>query len=264
MNLFLFILPLIFYNIETIKNNYILLTLSYSHKTIFIWGSTLLNIIVYWSVGLFYLMIDFFRIKKFKIQNKNYPLYTTNSDSYLLNWNLLYTTIKTVLFNQIIINPIIAYMIYYCTYININIGEKPFPSSINIIYDVFKSLLIVEFAFYYMHRILHIPFVYKHIHSIHHTYSAPIAISALYSHPIEYIFSNIIPVVLGPLLCQSHLFTFLLFQFIAIVNTVSVHSGYKIPFLINPTTHDIHHMKYKYNFGVIDILDRIHGTYLYL
>ena len=113
-----------------------------------------------------------------------------------------------------------------------------------------------------MHRILHQSFMYKYIHSIHHTYSSPVAICALYAHPLEYIFGNIIPVVLGPLLCESHFITLLLFQFMAIVNTVSVHSGYKIPFLINPTSHDIHHLKYKYNFGVINLLDKIHGTYL--
>ena len=252
MNIFIIFYFFLIYNVDIINDNINLLRLSYSDKTIFIVGSTFLHFFVYWFLGLFYLIIDMYKInyfKKYKIQSTIYPY----------NKKLLYNTIKVVLINQIIINPIIAYFVY-----NFNSGilDIILPSTINIIFDLIISLFIVEITFYYIHRLLHLPFLYKYIHSIHHIYSTPIAIGALYAHPLEYIFSNILPVVLGPLLCKSHFITLLLFQFMAVVNTVSVHSGYIFPFMINPSGHDIHHMKYKYNFGVIDILDKFHGTYL--
>ena len=256
MNILFIIVPFLIYNIENINDILNVLKLYYSEKSIFIGCSLLINIIVYWCLGLFYLMIDNISINKYniftkyKIQNNKYPL---NNNNYLL-----YDTIKLVLFNQIIINPIIIYIIYIN---NIGILDRPLPSTYYIFYDLFKSLLIVEFVFYYIHRLLHTKYLYKHIHYIHHIYNTPIAIGAIYAHPVEYIFGNILPVILGPLILQSHVITFLLFQLFAIINTINSHSGYNIPLLFNPIDHDIHHLKYKYNFGILNILDKFHNTY---
>ena len=52
----------------------------------------------------------------------------------------------------------------------------------------------------YYSRFLHHPRLYKHIHKKHHEWTAPIGIVALYSHPIEHVFSNLVPVALGMLL----------------------------------------------------------------
>ena len=52
-------------------------------------------------------MIDIYKINpfiKYKIQDNIYPIYS--------NSNLLYKTVKLVLFNQIIINPIFALILY--------------------------------------------------------------------------------------------------------------------------------------------------------
>ena len=106
MNILFIIVPFLIYNIENINDILNVLKLYYSEKSIFIGCSLLINIIVYWCLGLFYLMIDNISIKyniftKYKIQNNIYPLHNNNNNY------LLYDTIKLVLFNQIVINPII-------------------------------------------------------------------------------------------------------------------------------------------------------------
>jgi methylsterol monooxygenase len=86
-----------------------------------------------------------------------------------------------------------------------------------------------------------------------------------YAHPIEFLISNIGSVVAGPLLFRSHLLTTWLWLFIALIGTINHHSGYRLPGILgsglsNPDFHDFHHAKFTNNFGLLGILDRLHGT----
>ncbi len=86
-----------------------------------------------------------------------------------------------------------------------------------------------------------------------------------YAHPIEFLVSNIGPVVAGPLLFRSHLLTTWLWLIIALIGTINHHSGYKLPGILgsglsNPGFHDFHHAQFTNNFGLLGVLDRLHGT----
>lgn len=46
---------------------------------------------------------------------------------------------------------------------------------------------------------------YAKIHKIHHEFRAPIGMASEYAHPIEMLFSNIVPIMTGPFLIRSHI-----------------------------------------------------------
>lgn len=117
---------------------------------------------------------------------------------------------------------------------------------------------ILSTIFYYVHRILHLPYFYKRIHKIHHSWQTPIGCAAIYAHPIEHLFNNILPVFIPTLIMRIHPMYFNVIVFITTMNSVNVHSGYNF---VNAQEHDDHHKHFLCNYGAgLDIFDWLHGT----
>lgn len=53
-------------------------------------------------------------------------------------------------------------------------------------------MLIEDFCFYWGHRFLHHRWVYPHIHKVHHTFTHTVSIANEYTHPVEFLISNIV------------------------------------------------------------------------
>ena len=130
-------------------------------------------------------------------------------------------------------------------------------------------MIIVDTQFYWTHRLLHTPYLYKTIHKIHHCYHYPIPLSYEYAHPIENFLTGALPLLTGPFLLKSHIYTFWVWLCIRIIESMDAHSGYDLwfmpfryfPFRPGAQVHDYHHSHNKGNYGAFfTIWDKLCGT----
>jgi len=168
--------------------------------------------------------------------------------------------LKTVLFNATVMNIPIVYGLNRLMYWRGCDFGPTLPTFHWVVVELAVFILMEELGFYYSHRLLHHPRLYKHIHKKHHEWTASIGIVAIYAHPFEHFISNMLPPALGPMLMGSHVTTSWLWFCMALMSTSLSHSGYHFPFLPSPEAHDFHHYKFTNNFGVLGILDNLHGT----
>lgn len=130
-------------------------------------------------------------------------------------------------------------------------------------------LLIEDFSFYWQHRALHTPFLYKHIHKLHHQYKDPDAWAVEYAHVLEYAVTNASSVFLGPLLLRSHMKTLWIWLVVRLLEGIDGHCGYDFwfspfryfPFRPGANVHDYHHSHNVGNYGsFFTFWDTICGT----
>lgn len=225
---------------------------SYGITSVYISGLFILHVIVYWIVSGIFSLIDIYKpviLMKYKIQNHSQQINTT----------IINKLIKQVLVNQLI--SVFIALLFLKLYImrGFETSQETIPSIMESVFHFSVFLLIEEIGFYYLHRLAHYGLFYKNIHKQHHEWITPIAITAIYCHPLEHIFINLIPLFIGPLIMKSHLVLIWIWVFIATINTVYSHSGYSFKYMYNKA-HDYHHLYFRECFGILQILDTINET----
>jgi len=140
--------------------------------------------------------------------------------------------------------------------------------------SIILTILILDLAIYFQHRVSHsLPFLWK-FHKVHHTDIEFDASTSVRFHPIEIIFSMIYKLFIIMLL-GANPFGVVLFEIILNAGSTFNHSNIKIPkffenvlryFIVTPDMHRIHHSvlpmetNSNYSFSV-SIWDRIFKTY---
>ena len=206
-------------------------------------------------INLFYLSIYVLRppsLEKYKINNLPWP-WEEDPDKFK---RLLKKSIITYIFN------VFCFGIYTLLFGYINhpeLSKEKHPSIIVYAAQIYFCAIFEDFFFYWGHRILHHPNIYSKIHKQHHEFYNVINITSLYAHPIEFLLSNVVPLLACTLVLgkRIHMVTFMGFALFRILETNETHSGYEfpwsmyqiLPFATDATYHNFHHLKNIGNYG---------------
>ncbi|KAF0718002.1 Aste57867_1966 [Aphanomyces stellatus] len=225
------------------------------------WGTANVMGITTIGASLLCFALDFMpSLRKYKIQPTRLPTLA----SY---WKCL----KLALLNQAVVHaPVHLTLLYLWGNRPIFSGALPLPTLATIVCEFALFMVCEDCLFYWSHRFLHWKKVYKYVHKVHHEYTAPFGLAAIYTHPVEE-FLSMMAAMTGPLLFGSHIVCLWIWLSFLLLETVESHSGYEsptllglryfLPFMSCPLRHDYHHEKLEGNYGsTIAFWDWICGT----
>lgn len=137
--------------------------------------------------------------------------------------------------------------------------------------SIIIALFLQETYYYWIHRWMHRPKVYRKIHKVHHDSIQTSAMTSFSFHPYEAMLQAIItPIIV--LIIPMHIYVlFGLLALMTISGTLN-HAGVELypswlvnsrigKWMIGATHHDLHHKQFRYNFGLyFTFWDRWMGT----
>lgn len=232
-----------------------------SQFNMIVWGCFISQIFGYFIGCIPYILIDLFQPQTssaLKIQSK----FPTRSA-------LIKASIEVTVSFIFVVFPLLILAAYVFPLVGIS-RDGPLPSWYLLIAQIAIFFLIEDYFNYWLHRWLHQPWLYRHVHYMHHKYDAPFAIVAAFAHPIETVLLGI-PTLLGPLIVAPHLYTIMLWQIFRMFEAIDIHSGYDLPYSLKSIFpafagarhHDYHHYMHSGNFAsVFTWCDQLYGTNL--
>ena len=122
------------------------------------------------------------------------------------------------------------------------------------------AMFLHETYYYWLHRWMHHPRIFRIVHKVHHDSNITSPWTAFSFHPLEGILQAIfLPLLL--LIFPMHLYVLILqltiMTFSSVINHLDIeiyparfHKNYIGKWLIGATHHSLHHKQFKYNFGL--------------
>ena len=133
------------------------------------------------------------------------------------------------------------------------------------------TVIIHDTYFYWAHRFMHLPVIYRKVHLTHHRSVNPSPWAAFAFHPLEALVeAGIIPILF--LVMPLHPYAFLGFVFIMLLFNVYGHLGYELfpkssyrnplgKWINSGVYHNLHHERFTGNYGLyFTFWDKICGT----
>lgn len=128
-------------------------------------------------------------------------------------------------------------------------------------------LVFTDFCIYWIHRWLHIPWIYKRLHKPHHKWIVPTPFASHAFHPVDG-FAQAIPyhlfIFIFPLQRHVYLGLFLAVNCWSIfIHDSDMITGHPLENIINgPAHHTLHHLYFTVNYGqYFTWADRAGGSY---
>lgn len=122
------------------------------------------------------------------------------------------------------------------------------------------SMFIHETYYYWLHRWMHQPKVFRLLHKVHHDSNTTSAWTAFSFHPLESLLQAIIlpiTIIIVPMHVYVLLFQLTIMTFSSVINHLEIetypanfHKHFIGKWIIGATHHSLHHKQFKYNFGL--------------
>lgn len=148
---------------------------------------------VFWTAILLYMVLidrlNLFGLKRYAIkQTQPYP-----------SREIIVECFQDVLFGHFLMRPIMLFFAYPYLKLALDFGTglENFPSWLTIAWQFVVCMQVDDFLFYWLHRLCHVGWFYKHIHKKHHQFKHTIAIAVEWAHPVEELVVNTIPTVVS-------------------------------------------------------------------
>ncbi|KAK3390410.1 methylsterol monooxygenase [Podospora didyma] len=213
--------------------------------------SFVLHEVVYFGRSLPWMIIDAIPyFNKYKLQNQKVPTWREQAECAAL----VLLQHCTVELPQIwLFHPI-------ATFFGMEFGV-PFPSLAKMALHIAIFFVLEDTWHYWLHRALHYGPLYKNIHKLHHTYSAPFGLVAEYASPIEVMllaFGSIgSPIIWVSITGDLHLVTMYAWIVLRLFQAIDAHSGYDFPWSLHhflpiwagAEHHDVHHERFIGNYA---------------
>ena len=190
----------------------------------------------------------------YSVMITKYGIYSLNKIQFKkIEYKVLKNRLPLILFN---ISVLIMFNFIGVKYFH-HVFLTEYISPIICFTQIIFVLIVDDFFFYLLHRIMHeSKYIYKKIHKIHHRANVPIPLEYIYVHPLEWM-SGMIGPFLGMYFIGGIAFeSYCIYLIIRNLHEIHIHSGIKtsifykiLPIYGSNEHHDIHHAKRDGNYA---------------
>lgn len=168
----------------------------------------------------------------------------------------MWSTISSVIFTVL---AVATFYLFQLGYTRVYI-DWSYHSVTYFLFSIVLLLFLYETYYYWLHRWMHRPSVFKVVHKVHHQSMQPTVFTSFSFHPLEALLQFIfIPVAI--MIIPIHYFGLGIVLMIMTLSAVINHAGVEIfpknftnhsvgKWLIGSTHHDLHHKEFRSNYGL--------------